>query len=87
MGVEVTLVEAMDRILPVEDAEISDFVQKAFAKRGMKIMTRARLKASRPARAVSASFEGDEPTSMPNVPFWLSASPAIQKILGLMAPP
>ena len=32
MGVEVTLVEAMDRILPVEDAEISDFVQKAFVK-------------------------------------------------------
>ena len=29
MGVEVTLVEAMDRILPVEDAEISAFVQKA----------------------------------------------------------
>ena len=39
MGVEVTLVEAMDRILPVEDAEISDFVQKAFVKRGMKIVT------------------------------------------------
>ncbi|MGB1669462.1 MAG: 2-oxo acid dehydrogenase subunit E2, partial [Candidatus Puniceispirillaceae bacterium] len=42
MGVDVTLIEAMDRILPVEDAEISEFVKKAFIKRGMKIITGAR---------------------------------------------
>ena len=60
MGVEVTLIEALDRILPVEDAEISDFVQKAFVKRGMKVITGAPLadlKAT--ARNVTASFEGD----------------------------
>jgi len=59
MGVEVTLVEAMDRILPVEDAEISGFVEKAFVKRGMKVLTGARLaglKAS--TTGVTASFEG-----------------------------
>ena len=43
MGVEVTLVEALDRILPVEDAEVSAFVAKSFEKRGMKIMTKVKL--------------------------------------------
>ncbi len=60
MGVEVTLIEAMDRILPVEDAEISDFVQKAFVKRGMKIITGARLAGLKTSTGgVTASFEGD----------------------------
>ena len=39
MGVDVTVVEVMDRILPVEDEEISKFAHKAFEKQGMKIMT------------------------------------------------
>jgi dihydrolipoamide dehydrogenase len=37
MGAEVTIVEMLDRILPVEDADISAFVHKALAKQGMKI--------------------------------------------------
>ena len=41
MGAEVTIIEVMDRILPVEDAEISAFVHKAFVKQGMKILTGA----------------------------------------------
>jgi dihydrolipoamide dehydrogenase len=47
MGAHVTLVEVMDRILPVEDAEISAFVQKAFAKQGMSILTGARVQGVR----------------------------------------
>ena len=43
MGVEVTLIEALDRILPVEDVEVSAFVAKSFEKRGMKIMTNVKL--------------------------------------------
>ena len=39
LGAEVTVVEMMDRILPVEDAEISDAAKKAFEKQGMKIIT------------------------------------------------
>ena len=59
MGVEVTLVEAMDRILPVEDAEISDFVKKAFEKRGMKIITDAKMSGLVAGKgSVTASFEG-----------------------------
>jgi dihydrolipoamide dehydrogenase len=41
MGAEVTVVEVLDRILPVEDEEISAFARKAFEKQGMKIVTAA----------------------------------------------
>jgi dihydrolipoamide dehydrogenase len=41
MGAEVTVCEVMDRVLPVEDAEISAFAKKAFEKQGMKILTGA----------------------------------------------
>ena len=47
MGSEVTLIEAMDRILPVEDAEVSAFVHKAFEKQGMKVMVSAKLQGVR----------------------------------------
>ena len=47
MGSEVTLIEAMDRILPVEDAEVSAFVHKAFEKQGMKVMVGAKLQGVR----------------------------------------
>ncbi len=43
MGVDVTVIEAMDRILNVEDKEISDFAHKSFEKRGIKIYTSAKL--------------------------------------------
>lgn len=43
LGVDVTVVEVMDRILPVEDADISAFAQKQFEKQGMKILTSAKL--------------------------------------------
>jgi dihydrolipoamide dehydrogenase len=44
MGAEVTVVEVMDRVLPVEDAEISAFARKSFEKQGMKILTGAAVK-------------------------------------------
>ena len=37
MGAEVTIVEMLDRILPVEDEDVSAFVHKALTKQGMKI--------------------------------------------------
>ena len=39
MGAEVTVVEVLDRILPVEDEEISAFARKSFEKKGIKIHT------------------------------------------------
>jgi dihydrolipoamide dehydrogenase len=44
MGAEVTVVEVLPRILPVEDEEISAFVRKAFEKQGIKIHTAATVK-------------------------------------------
>ena len=44
LGVDTTVVEVMDRVMPVEDAEISAFAQKAFEKQGMKIRTKTMVK-------------------------------------------
>src|SRR3979490_3199623 len=41
MGAEVTVAEVLDRILPVEDEEVSAFAKRAFEKQGMKILTAA----------------------------------------------
>jgi dihydrolipoamide dehydrogenase len=44
MGSKTTVVEVMDRILPVEDAEISAFAKKQFVKQGISIMEKAIVK-------------------------------------------
>ena len=61
MGAEVTVVEMLDRIVPVEDADVSAFLEKALTKQGMNIMTGAgveSLKAT--ASGVSASIKGKD---------------------------
>jgi dihydrolipoamide dehydrogenase len=47
MGAAVTVVEVVDRVLPVEDEEVSAFARKAFEKQGMKIITGATVKSLR----------------------------------------
>jgi dihydrolipoamide dehydrogenase len=47
MGAKVTVVEVLDRVLPVEDEEISAFAHKAFTKQGMTIMTGAKVQGVR----------------------------------------
>jgi dihydrolipoamide dehydrogenase len=44
LGAEVTVVEVLDRVLPVEDADISAFAEKAFKKQGMTVMTSTTVK-------------------------------------------
>ena len=44
LGADTTVVEVMDRVLPVEDAEISGLAKKQFIKQGMKIMEKAMVK-------------------------------------------
>ncbi len=44
LGADTTVVEVMDRVLPVEDEEISKFAHKAFEKQGMKIMAKSIVK-------------------------------------------
>ena len=43
LGTKVTVVEALDRVLPMEDAEISAFVQKQFEKRGVAVKTATKV--------------------------------------------
>lgn len=63
-GVDVTVVEVLPRVLPVEDEEISDFAHKSFEKQGLKIMTSAVVKSLKKTKNnVSASIEKDGKTT------------------------
>ncbi len=44
LGADTTVVEVMDRVLPVEDEEISKFAKKQFEKQGIKIMEKSMVK-------------------------------------------
>jgi len=61
MGAEVTVVEMLDRVLPVEDEEISKLAEKQFKKQGMKIMTGAQVeKLDKSKTAVAATIKNSE---------------------------
>ncbi len=55
-GVKVTIVELLDRILPVEDSEISAIARKRFERDGIKIRTGAEAKA---LRVTASGMEAD----------------------------
>ena len=58
LGADVTVVEVMDRILPVEDEEIAAFAHKQFEKQGMTIHAGAQVtKLDRAANSVTATIE------------------------------
>ncbi|MSO97306.1 MAG: dihydrolipoyl dehydrogenase [Rhodospirillaceae bacterium] len=60
LGSKVTVVELMDRIVPVEDVDISNFARKALEKQGMVIKTKATVKAlKKGAGQVTATIEQD----------------------------
>ena len=60
LGADTTVVEVMDRILPVEDAEISAFAKKSFEKQKMKIKVKAMVKKlDRAKDKVTAHIEVD----------------------------
>jgi dihydrolipoamide dehydrogenase len=57
LGVKVTVVEIVDRILPVEDEEVSAFAKKSFEKQGIKIFTGAKAdKLEKGANSVKATI-------------------------------
>lgn len=61
MGVEVTVVEVMPQVVPVEDAEIGAFARKAFEKQGIKILTSAKVtKVEKGADSVTAHVEDEK---------------------------
>ncbi len=58
LGVDVTVLEAADRILPVEDKEISKIAQKSFESKGIKFKTNIKLKSQISSKnKVSVIFE------------------------------
>ena len=58
LGSEVTVVEVLPQILPVEDAEIQTFARKSFEKQGIKILTNAKVtKLDKKADSVTATIE------------------------------
>jgi len=58
MGADVTVVELMPQVMPVEDAEVSKFAQKQFEKQGMKIVLEAKVtKVEKGANSVTAHVE------------------------------
>jgi dihydrolipoamide dehydrogenase len=59
LGADVTVAEILDRVLPVEDEEISALARKAFEKQGMSIHTSTTVKAlKKAANSVTATLEG-----------------------------
>ena len=61
MGADVTIVEMLDRILPVEDEEVSAFMEKALTRQGMKILTGSGVeKIEASASGVKASIKGKD---------------------------
>ncbi|MPZ36892.1 MAG: dihydrolipoyl dehydrogenase [Rhizobiales bacterium] len=58
LGAEVTIVEVLPQILPVEDAEIAAFARKAFEKQGIKILTGAKVtKLEKKGDSVTATID------------------------------
>ena len=58
MGVDVTVVEIMSQVMPVEDAEISALARKQFERQGMKILLEAKVaKVEKGANSVTATIE------------------------------
>src|SRR5215510_6948317 len=58
LGAEVTMVEVLPQILPVEDAEIAGFARKSFEKQGIRIFTGAKVtKLDKKSDSVTATIE------------------------------
>ena len=84
LGADTTVVEVMDRILPVEDAEISAFAKKSFEKQGMKIMVKAMVKKlDRAADKVTAHIEIDGKIEMHDFDTVISAVGIVANTEGL----
>ena len=74
MGAEVTVVELLPQILPVEDAEIAAFARKAFEKQGIKIVTGAKVtKLDKKANSVIATIDDGKTTQTLTVDRVISA--------------
>lgn len=84
LGAEVTVVEVMDRILPVEDAEIAAFAKKQFEKQGMTIHEGAKVeKLERGGASVVAHVDKNGEKSKITVDTVISAVGIVGNVEGL----
>ena len=85
LGADVTVCEVMDRVLPVEDAEISAFAKKAFVKQGMKILEKTTVKKldRRPGVGVTAHLEDAKGTVTAEFDTVISAVGIVGNVEGL----
>jgi dihydrolipoamide dehydrogenase len=85
LGADVTVCEVMDRVLPVEDAEISAFAKKAFVKQGMKILEKTTvMKLDRkPGVGVTAHLEDAKGTTTAEFDTVISAVGIVGNVEGL----
>jgi len=84
LGADTTVVEVMDRVLPVEDAEISAFAKKAFLKQGMKILEKTTVKKlDRSPGKVVAHLEDAKGTTTQEFDTVISAVGIIGNVEGL----
>jgi dihydrolipoamide dehydrogenase len=84
LGAEVTVVEVLPQILPVEDHEIQTFARKSFEKQGIKIMTGAKVtKLDKKADSVTATVETDGKTQVITVDRVISAVGVVGNIENL----
>ncbi|KQM17441.1 dihydrolipoyl dehydrogenase [Novosphingobium sp. Leaf2] len=61
LGVDVTVVEMLDRIVPVEDKDVSAFLEKALTKQGIKVLTGTGVEAiTTDAKGVKAKIKGKD---------------------------
>ncbi len=61
MGADVTVVEMLDRLVPVEDVEVSAFLEKSLKKQGMNVMTSTGLEDMNvTAKGVTAKIKGKD---------------------------
>ena len=64
MGAEVTVIEVLPQILPVEDAEVAAFARKSFEKQGIRILTGAKVtKLDKKSDSVAATIEDGKGTT------------------------
>ncbi|MBA50227.1 MAG: dihydrolipoyl dehydrogenase [Paracoccus sp. (in: a-proteobacteria)] len=84
LGADTTVVEVMDRVLPVEDSEVSAFARKAFEKQGMTIMEKATVtKLDRAKDKVTAHIEKDGKTKTIDFDTVISAVGIVGNVEGL----
>ena len=85
LGADVTVCEVMDRVLPVEDAEISAFAKKAFVKQGMKILEKTTVKKldRKPGVGVTAHLEDAKGTVTAEFDTVISAVGIVGNVDGL----